>query len=154
MAIEVRILRRGDENILTRVAAGVFDNPIDPDLAAEFLADPRHHLAVAIDDGLVVGFASGVHYVHPDKPPQLWINEVAVAATHRRRGLGKAVLAALFEVGRAHRCRVAWVLTDRTNAAAMALYASLGGTEGADDEGPPDSTLGYSFALARSSGST
>ena len=39
------------------------------------------------------------------------------------------------------------MLTDRTNAAAMALYASLGGTEGADDEGPADGTLGYTFAL-------
>jgi hypothetical protein len=53
------------------VAAEVFDNPIDADLTAEFLGDARHHLAVAIDDGLVVGFASAIHYVHPDKPPQL-----------------------------------------------------------------------------------
>jgi hypothetical protein len=27
----------------------------------------------------VVGFASAVHYVHPDKAPELWINEVGVA---------------------------------------------------------------------------
>jgi ribosomal protein S18 acetylase RimI-like enzyme len=64
---------------------------------------------------------------------------------HRRRGLGKAVLRSLFEVGLVHNCTVAWVLTDRTNAAAMALYFSLGGTEGADDQGQPDATLGYSF---------
>src|SRR5437773_1610012 len=48
---------------------------------------------------LVVGFASGVHYIHPDKPPELWINEVALAPTRRRRGLGTAVLKSLFEVG-------------------------------------------------------
>jgi len=146
MPIETRILLSGDEPVLMNVAAEVFDNPIDPDLTKEFLADPRHHLAVAIDDGLVVAFASAVHYIHPDKPPQLWINEVAVAPTHRRRGLGKSVLQALFEVGRAHRCTEAWVLTDRLNIAAMALYSSVGGTEGADDEGPTDS-LGYTFAL-------
>ena len=146
MPIETRILLSGDEPVLMNVAAEVFDNPIDPDLTKEFLADPRHHLAVAIDDGLVVAFASAVHYIHPDKPPQLWINEVAVAPTHRRRGLGKSVLQALFEVGRAHRCTEAWVLTDRLNTAAMALYSSVGGTEGADDEGPTDS-LGYAFAL-------
>ena len=146
MPIETRILLSGDEPVLMNVAAEVFDNPIDPDLTKEFLADPRHHLAVAIDDGLVVAFASAVHYIHPDKPPQLWINEVAVAPTHRCLGLGKSVLQALFEVGRAHRCTEAWVLTDRLNIAAMALYSSVGGTEGADDEGPTDS-LGYTFAL-------
>jgi ribosomal protein S18 acetylase RimI-like enzyme len=146
MPIEIRILCSGDESVLLNVADQVFDNAIDPDLTKEFLADPRHHLAVAIDDGLVVAFASAVHYIHPDKPPQLWINEVAVAPTHRRRGLATAVLQALFEVGRAHRCTEAWVLTDRTNIAAMALYSSVGGTEGADDEGPADS-LGYTFPL-------
>ena len=57
---------------------------------AEFLADSRHHLAVAVDEGRVVGMASAVHYVHPDKPPELWINEVGVAPTHRGLGIGRA----------------------------------------------------------------
>jgi ribosomal protein S18 acetylase RimI-like enzyme len=147
MAIEIKVLHRGDENVLMTVAPAVFDNPIDAELTKEFLEDPRHHIAVAIDDGLVVGFASGVHYIHPDKPPELWVNEVGLAPTHRRRGLGKAVLKALFEVGRAQNCTVAWVLTYRTNVAAMALYASVGGTEGVDDSGPSKALLGYAFAL-------
>jgi aminoglycoside 6'-N-acetyltransferase I len=151
MTIEVKVLQRGDASVLMNVAAEVFDNPIDAGLTREFLEDPRHHIAVAVDDGLVVGFASGVHYVHPDKPPELWINEVAVAPTHWRRGLGKAVLNALLEVGRARNCKVAWVLTDKNNVAAMALYSSVGGTKGADDVGPADAMLGYSFALMRAS---
>jgi ribosomal protein S18 acetylase RimI-like enzyme len=150
MAIKIKVLQSRDDSILMNVAPEVFDNPIDPALTREFLEDPRHHIAVAIDAGLVVGFASGVHYVHPDKQPELWINEIALAPTHRRRGLGKALLKALFEVGRAHRCTVAWVLTDRGNAAAMALYSSIGGAEGADDSGTSDATLGYTFDLTDS----
>jgi ribosomal protein S18 acetylase RimI-like enzyme len=148
MALEIKILHRGDDSILMKVAPEVFDNAIDPALTREFLEDPRHHIAVAIDSGLVIGFASGIHYVHPDKRPELWINEIALAPTHRRRGLGKALLQELFEVGRTHKCTVAWVLTDRGNTAAMALYSSLGGTEGADDSGTSDSTLGYTFNLS------
>jgi len=147
MTIEINVLHRGDEAVLTNVATGVFDNPIDPDLTAEFLADHRHHIAVAIDDGLVVGFASAVHYIHPDKLPELWINEIAFAPAYRRRGLGKAVLKALFEVGRALNCREAWILTDRSNLAAMALYSSAGGTEGVGGAGPSNPIVGYSFAL-------
>ena len=49
----------------------MFDRGIDPGLLAEFLVDPRHHLAVAHDDGVIVGFVSAVDYVHPDKPRQL-----------------------------------------------------------------------------------
>jgi aminoglycoside 6'-N-acetyltransferase I len=125
----------------------VFDNPIDPELTAEFLADHRHHIAVAVEDGVVVGFASALHYVHPDKRPELWINEVALAPKHRRRGLGKAVVEALFEVGRGLDCTEAWVLTDRGNPGAMAFYSSLGGTEGVGGAGPDNPIIGYTFAL-------
>jgi ribosomal protein S18 acetylase RimI-like enzyme len=151
VAIEIKVLQRGDEAILMNVAPQVLDNPIDPELTREFLEDHRHHIAVAIDDGLVVGFTSGVHYVHPDKPPELWINEVGLAPTNRGRGLGKALLRALLEVGRAHCCAAAWVLTDRSNVAAMALYSSVGGSEGVGDSGPADTLVGYSFALTGAS---
>lgn len=119
-------LGRGDEAALHRVARGVFDHEVRPALAAEFLSDPRHHLAVAIDDDVVVGMASAVHYVHPDKPPELWINEVGVAPTHRERGLAKRLLRTLLDEGHSLGCRGAWVITDRSNAAALRLYESLG----------------------------
>jgi len=147
-AIEIKVLRRGDDVVLRNVATGVFDNPIDPKLAREFLEDPRHHIAVAVDNGLVVGFASGVHYIHPDKPPELWINEVGIAPTHRRRGLGKAVLKALFDAARELNCTTAWVLTDGGNPAAMKLYSSIGGTLTVEDAAPGNHTLMYSFVLS------
>ena len=134
MAIEVRLLGVGDEAVLARVAEGVFDDPLDPAATTEFLADPRHHLAVAIDEGLVVGFVSAVHYVHPDKRcPELWINEVGVAPSHQGRGLGKAILRAMLDEGRRLDCGEAWVLTERSNPRAMRLYASQGGEEAAED---------------------
>jgi ribosomal protein S18 acetylase RimI-like enzyme len=147
MSVEVKILKRGDDKVLINVAAEVFDNPINREFTREFLEDNRHHIAVAIEEGIVVGFASGVHYIHPDKPPELWINEIGIAPTHRRRGIGKLVLRALLDVGRAHYCKVAWVLTDRYNTAAMRLYSSIGGIEGADDGGNSEATLGYTFDL-------
>jgi len=130
VAVEIRILNPRDHVVLANVAAGVFDSAIDPQLAHEFLADPRHHLAVAIDDGQVIGFASGVHYVHPDKPPELWINEVGVADSHQQRGVGRAVMRALLDHARSLGCGEAWVLTDESNAPAKKLYASCGGTAG------------------------
>ena len=132
--MEIRILGPGDVAVLDKVAPDVFDDPLDSAATREFLRDPRHHLVVAIDDGVVVGFASAVHYVHPDKPaPELWINEVAVASTHLRRGIGKAILERLFGHARDHGCVEAWVLTDRANTAAMRLYESSGGIAAAPD---------------------
>jgi aminoglycoside 6'-N-acetyltransferase I len=127
--MDIRLLTPADAAVLDHVADEVFDEDVDARLTAEFLADPRHHLCVAIDDGAVVAFASAVHYVHPDKPPQLWINEVATAPGHQRRGLAKAILERLLSLGRDLRCTEAWVLTDDDNVPARALYRSVGGVE-------------------------
>jgi ribosomal protein S18 acetylase RimI-like enzyme len=128
------VLGPAEADLLDRVAPDVFDHAIDPAAARAFLADPRFHLAVAIEDGLVVAFASGLHYHHPDKPvPELWIDEVGVAEPYRGRGLGRAVLRALIDRAGALGCSVAWVLTERNNDAAMRLYAAVGGIESRPD---------------------
>lgn len=131
--IQIRMLREEDVGVLERVAADVFDGPVRVDLAREFLADPRHHMAVALDAGVVVGFASGVHYIHVDKPAELFVNEVGVAPGHRRRGLGRSVVEALFDHGRSLGCEVAWVLTERSNRPAVGLYSALGAVADDDD---------------------
>jgi aminoglycoside 6'-N-acetyltransferase I len=127
--ISVRMLNAGDASVLDRIAPDVFDHAVDPRWTAEFLADQRHHLAVAIDDGVVVGMASAVHYVHPDKPPELWVNEVGVAPTHRGRRIGRRLLEALFTRGRELGCREAWLGTETDNIAARRLYSAVGGVE-------------------------
>jgi ribosomal protein S18 acetylase RimI-like enzyme len=148
MALETRILDSSDQAVLANVAPGVFDNAVDPRLAREFLGDPRHHLAVAIDQGQLIGFASGVHYVHPDKPSELWINEVGVAPSHHGRGVGKAVLRALLEQGERLGCGQAWVLIEDGNTTAMRLYASVGGKV------EPVPSVMFTFTLAPISFST
>ncbi len=87
MDIKIRLLTAAELPLLDQVAADVFDGPVGPRWAAACLADPRHHLMVAVDDGVVVGMASAVDHVHLDKPPQLWINGLGVASTRRRRGI-------------------------------------------------------------------
>ena len=140
---DIRILQAGDAYVLDRVADDVFDHEIDPRWCAEFLADSRHHLAVAIDGELVVGMASGVHYVHPDKAPQLFINEVGVASSHQGRGIGRRVLEALLERGRELGCSEAWVLTDESNTVARKLYSAAGGLS---DSEP---AIMYTFPLSQ-----
>lgn len=128
--ITLRLLRPPDLPLLTNVAEDVFDDPIVESSAQEFLMDPRHRLVVALDNDLVVGFVSAVIYVHPDKPaPELWINEIGVAPSHQRQGVGKALLQAILEEAKRSGCTEAWVLTDRGNLPAMAMYKSAGGEE-------------------------
>lgn len=127
--VEIRLLGPGDAATLDRVAEDVFDGPIEPMWCAEFFADPRHHIVVAVDDGCVVGMATGVHYVHPDKPPELWVNEVGVASTHRGQGIAGRMLDALFAHARTLGCIEAWLGTEEKNTAARKMYVRAGGFE-------------------------
>jgi aminoglycoside 6'-N-acetyltransferase I len=129
----IRELGADDGGVLAAVAPEVFDHEVAPARVREFLADPRHHMVVALDAGRVVGFASGVHYIHPDKPPELWINEVAVSPTYHRRGISRQVVEGLLDVGRALGCVEAWVLTEDDNQAAIGLYESVGGVRATAD---------------------
>ena len=64
----------------------------------------------------------------------MWINEIGVATPHRGRGVARAIPQRLLEVARITGCVEAWVLTDRTNAAALRLYKSSGGIEAPGDQ--------------------
>lgn len=128
--VEIRLLQAGDEGVLTKVAPDVFDNEIQSVSAQRFLRNSCHHLVVALDADVVIGFVSGVHHFHPDKSsPELFVNEVGVAPGYQGRGIGKRMLAALFEAGRQAGCTQAWLLTEQENAPAVGLYRAAGGKE-------------------------
>ena len=137
----VKVLSKDDLRLLMNATEGVFDNPVDEKLASEFLADHRHHIVVAIADDSVIGFASAVHYIHPDKPAELWINEVGVAPFHQNKGIGKALMKEMLRLGRKLGCVNAWLTTEKGNEAANSLYKSAGGKADSGD------TIMYEFDL-------
>ncbi len=130
--IEVRLLTRGEADVLMRVDDDVFDGPVCRDYAKAFLADPNSVIAVAINRDTVVGMASALTYWHPDKPLQMFVNEVGVASAYLRRGLGKALVSCLLEAARDLGCTEAWVATEEDNDPARALYRALSGEESED----------------------
>ena len=125
MTIEIRKLVAGDEGVLDKVAAGVFDEPIRPDLARRFLATPNYRIFVALDGDLVVGMATGFTHFHPDKDEEFFINELGVGDDYRRRGIGEQLMRALLAEAKAMGCPDAWLGTEQTNAPALALYRKL-----------------------------
>jgi ribosomal protein S18 acetylase RimI-like enzyme len=127
--IEIRVLGLEDLSVFEHVDPDVFDHAVQPALAERYLSTPGNLLAVALQERVVVGMASGITYVHPDKPLQLFVNEVGVAGTCRGKGIGKRLVLALLERGRELGCIEAWVATEVENAPARALYRSLEGVE-------------------------
>ena len=131
MSVTYAFLTSRDIDALSHVAEDVFDNPIHPENARLFLADPHHFIAAAQDpdkDGLIIGFVSASRQFHPDwEQPELFISQVGVAPPYQRRGIAVELMKMMLAKGKDLGCRCAWVATDDDNAAAKALYNSVGG---------------------------
>jgi aminoglycoside 3-N-acetyltransferase I len=112
----IRRLGPGDEDVIRALAE---DEP-----QTALLADDRTTFVAAFDGETAVGFAFG--YVLPrrhGRPTIFFVYEIDVDERYRGRGIGRRLLEELL-FGQEE----AFVLTDAANEAAMALYASLGGT--------------------------
>jgi ribosomal protein S18 acetylase RimI-like enzyme len=112
----IRRLGPGDEDVIRALAE---DEP-----QTALLADDRTTFVAAFDGETPVGFAFG--YVLPrrhGRPTIFFVYEVDVDERYRGRGIGRRLLEELL-FGQEE----AFVVTDAANEAAMALYASLGGT--------------------------
>ena len=131
MSIRIQRLSAANSDLLDSIGTDVFDNPIDPVQLRSFLDDERHVMYLAVDAGSVVGMASAFEYFHPDKKPQLFINEVGVAATHRREGIGRSLVEALLGFARERKCVFAWLGTDADNQAGQACFGSVPEVENA-----------------------
>jgi ribosomal protein S18 acetylase RimI-like enzyme len=129
--MHIERLRAGDDAKVT-AAAALFDEAPRADAIARFLAEPTHHIFVAYEDGEPAGFVTGVEMTHPDKGTEMFLYELAVDERFRRRGIGRALVAALADRAHAGGCYGMWVLTDRTNTAACATYVSAHGDDAGD----------------------
>jgi ribosomal protein S18 acetylase RimI-like enzyme len=112
----IRRLGPGDEDVILALA--------DDEPQTALLADDRTKFVAAFDGETPVGFAFG--YVLPrrhGRPTIFFVYEIGVDERYRRQGTARRLMEELL-LGQEE----AFVLTDADNEAAMALYASLGGT--------------------------
>ncbi|GLC28551.1 GNAT family N-acetyltransferase [Roseisolibacter agri] len=99
---------------------------------AHLLAQPGHLLLVAVDDAdAVVGYAHAETQVTPASPYKraaalLHVHAMAVAGSHRGRGIGHALLAAVREAATARGCDGVSLEVYAFNAAARAFYEREG----------------------------
>jgi ribosomal protein S18 acetylase RimI-like enzyme len=122
----------GDEKQV-KAAERLFDDPVDLEATRRYLQNEANHLVISYVDGQPAGFVSGTELMHPDHgQPELFLNELGVDLAYRGRGIGKELVARLWELARSRGCRGMWVLTDESNVAAKNVYSGTGGIRKAD----------------------
>lgn len=127
MSVEILRVTAANAAVLDRVAEDVFDEAIDPDLLAGYLAQPGHLMVVAVSDGVVIGQARGMAHHQPDEPTHLYVDNLGVTPARQREGVARRLMAALFAWARELGCVAFWVATETGNGPARALYAGYAG---------------------------
>jgi ribosomal protein S18 acetylase RimI-like enzyme len=134
---DIRLLAPTDSRLLRELLAvfgAAFDDepryllaqPSDAYLE-QLLGGDTFVALVACDAGRVIGGAAA--YVLPKFEQacnELYLYDLAVAETHRRRGVATALIVALGRVARERHAEVLYVQADIEDAPAIALYDRLG----------------------------
>jgi ribosomal protein S18 acetylase RimI-like enzyme len=125
--VKIRRLGVGDEEVVRQLAVR------DPQTA--LLADDRTIMLAAFEDDEPVGFvlAYALPRRHGDAA-MLSIYEIDVDAERRRAGIATALMHHLSELARERGIAEGFLLTNESNEAAMAFYASLAGERPNQDD--------------------
>ncbi|MEM1266782.1 MAG: GNAT family N-acetyltransferase [Pseudomonadota bacterium] len=129
--IGIRRLRSGDALDPARIARNVFDHTLKPDCLEAFLADPGHALLIAEVEGEVIGQLRALRVRHPDKAPEMMIENLGVTPAWHRRRVATDLVTAARAVAEGWGAVGVFVLTETGNGAARAFYRSLGWPESA-----------------------
>lgn len=127
---EIRRLTQADTALI--LASDAFDHRPRRDQTAGFLSNDNHEIVGAIHEGRLIGFASGVILLHPDKAPQFFISEVGVNEAHRKKGVATRLVTALIAVAKDKGCDGLWLATEKDNEPARGLYKKLKARETKD----------------------
>lgn len=125
MAIAIHSVTAENTDLLARVAEDVFDGEITPDRLGWFLAAPGHVMFVAVEADQVVGQIRGMVHLQPDRASDLYIDNLGVAPSHKRRGIATMLIAALIAWAKAQGCISVWLATETDNDEAIGLYGKL-----------------------------
>jgi ribosomal protein S18 acetylase RimI-like enzyme len=115
----------GNSGILARIAPDVFNDAVDPHRLDAYLAFDGSMMVLALDGDLVVGQVKAAVHLHPDKPADLYVDEVGVTPSHQRRGIARAMLDEAQRWALERGCADVWLAADPDNRSARSLYESF-----------------------------
>ena len=128
--VRIELIKKVDPTIIAQLNY-LLDEGTEWDLqqGEKFLNDPNNALFVAFIENKALGFLTANRLQRFDKRgAEVLLYEIGVHDDFRQRGIGKALIGAAKHWAKEAGADEAWVLTNRSNTAAIALYQSTGGT--------------------------
>ncbi len=119
--ISLRLMERGDVLAVAALERECFTDAWSENMILEELENELCDMYVAEISGNVVGYA-GVQMILDEG----YITNVAVTATQRRRGIGRALVGKLVDSAKEKKLSFITLEVRRSNESAIALYESFG----------------------------
>ncbi|HEY3560349.1 MAG TPA: GNAT family N-acetyltransferase, partial [Kribbella sp.] len=94
---------------------------------ADYLDSPGALVFVATEGDEVTGWCWGAQIARPDGTSMLYLHQLEVAESHRRTGIGRALVTAFMSAGRDAGAGKMFLSAGADNTPARNLYTSLGG---------------------------
>jgi ribosomal protein S18 acetylase RimI-like enzyme len=139
--IEVKRLRSQDAKLAQRAintlkpAQERNHKDVTADYMRAFLGEDKNILILGLEDNSPVGFALAYLLDRVDRNQAMMLfYEIVVLDHHQGRGLGTMMINQLKRIGRDRTVMEIWVLTNRSNSAAVNLYRSTGAKPVGDDD--------------------
>lgn len=133
----IRRAQDGDADAVAALLRALNDEPgLAPDritpgrVRQDLIADARAMVLVAMSDGVPCGVATAhAAYDSGQSRWTLFLNDLYVEPTARRRGLGRALVAAMAAEAARQGCTALWWNADEGDALAFAFHRTLGAEE-------------------------
>ena len=103
---------------------------LDTEYLREFLSCERNYFLVTLIGEQPVGFILAYRLMRVDRDQDMMLfYEIVVDVKNRNHGVGKLLIKELKNICREEKIMKMWVLTNRSNLAAVGLYKETGGIE-------------------------
>lgn len=112
------------DHLLHSIAPEVFDESITGEYLTGYLASPHTMLYLAFHNHKIIGQIQAFIQLHPDKPADLYIDNLGVTPEFQRYGVGTQLIAAVLKAGRERGCRSAWLSAEADNEVVRAFYTA------------------------------
>jgi ribosomal protein S18 acetylase RimI-like enzyme len=100
-----------------------------------FLSNNQNYLLAYMDGEKIVGILLAYTLQRYDgRNEMLYLHEIDVLESHRKRGIGSKLMAGIKHIKEENNFDKIFLITNKSNQAAMALYQSCGGQASGDDD--------------------
>jgi ribosomal protein S18 acetylase RimI-like enzyme len=126
--LKVRRLKAKDAKTAVALVEQFAGKAVSSEYLKEFLASPTNYLIVAEIENNLAGFllAHALQRLKQESH-KMFIYEIDVGETYRRKGVGTALIQYILEIVRQEKMMNAFVFTSHSNKGAVEFYKSTGG---------------------------